>query len=146
MSVPDMRPMAVVALSPARMASHQGRLYGGATRAAIRPAPMPATKTMERSISPSRRTKTSPMANMMNTTAWLNRLTMLPADRNREVCSSKTTMMATRPMTTGRTPLSPERTLLPPRRGVLRQAVGHYLGGGRQACWLRALCLRAVVP
>ena len=67
-------------------------------------------KTMERSISPSKRTKTSPMANMMNTTAWLKRLTILPAERNREVLTSKTMTMAMSPTMTGRTPLSPERT------------------------------------
>ena len=97
----------MVAPQPARIASHQGRLYGGATRAAISPAPIPATNTMDRSISPSKRTKTSPMANAMKTTAWLNRLTMLPADRYSEVRISKTTTMTTSPTTTGSTPLSP---------------------------------------
>ena len=42
MSVPSTNPITVVVATPIKMHSHQGKFHGGATRAAIRPAPMPA--------------------------------------------------------------------------------------------------------
>ena len=42
MSVPRTSPITVQVPTPIKMHSHQGKLYGGATSAAMRPAPMPA--------------------------------------------------------------------------------------------------------
>ncbi len=69
--------------------------------------PRPATNPTERSISPSSRTKTSPIASRLKTAAWTSRLTRLPAVRNFESRDSKRIEIRISPAMTGRTPLSP---------------------------------------
>ena len=73
-------------------------------------APRPATNPTERSISPSSRTKTSPIASRLKTAAWTSRLTRLPAVRNFESRDSKRIEIRISPATTGRIPLSPALT------------------------------------
>ena len=69
--------------------------------------PRPATNPTDRSISPSRRTNTSPIASRLKTAAWTSRLTRLPAVRNFESRDSKKIETRSSPAMTGRTPLSP---------------------------------------
>ena len=74
-------------------------------------APMPAVKPADRSISPSSRTKTSPIASTMIAAPWLMRLAKLPFDR--KASPSMIPKIATRttmPMTAGSDPMSPPLT------------------------------------
>src|SRR5207302_4777769 len=66
---------------------------------------------MERSISPRRMTKSSPIASTMKTALCWNRLTRFPAERKTlpGLIAWKTIVMMTRARMTGRTPLSPLR-------------------------------------
>ena len=71
-------------------------------------APMPAVKPAERSISPSSRTKTSPMARTMIAAPWLMRLAKFAFDRNASGSMiPKITTSTTTPMTAGSAPRSP---------------------------------------
>src|ERR1039457_2777819 len=67
---------------------------------------------MDRSISPSSRTKTSAMPSKMNGTPWIIRLTRLPAARNSELRTWKNMTSGTRPTMMGSAPLSPFLTRL----------------------------------
>ena len=72
---------------------------------------MPAAKPADRSISPSSRTKTSPIASTMIAAPWLIRFAKLPFDRN--VSPSMKPKIATRtttPMIAGSEPMSPPLT------------------------------------
>ena len=74
-------------------------------------APMPAAKPAERSISPSSRTKTSPMARTMIAAPWLMRLAKFCLDRKTSPSMTpKITTRTTMPRMAGSEPRSPPRT------------------------------------
>ena len=91
------------------IAAHHGQPYDCFTNSAVMIPPMPLTKPIDRSISPSSSANTSPIANNMYTAPWINRLTRFPAVRKLELSDWKRIEMRIRPATTGSTPLSPDR-------------------------------------
>ena len=107
MIVPWRRPTAAVLRSAARIAAHHGHPVLRCTSSAATMPPMPATKPIERSISPSSRANTSPIASSMKTAPCTSRLTRLPAERNCGFAIWKMMQMTTRLAATGRRPLSP---------------------------------------
>ncbi len=108
MMTPSSPANAALNASPATTASHRGRFDESIQR--VITAPRAALNPTDRSISPSRSTKTSAMPNVTMNAAWVIRLTRLPADRNSELRTWKYTTITIRPMTTGSAPLSPPRT------------------------------------
>jgi hypothetical protein len=67
----------------------------------------PDTKPTDRSISPSSRTKTTPMPRMAYGADWTIRFTKFPAVRKFEFWLWKTIAMTIRPMMIGNEPSSP---------------------------------------
>ena len=65
MIVPWRAPIAAHTSRATRIAAHQGQPNDCLTSSAVTIPPMPLTKPIERSISPSSRGKTSPIANNM---------------------------------------------------------------------------------
>ena len=82
----------------------------GRSSSAVRTPATPDTKPTDRSISPSSRTKTMPIAMIANAAPCTMRLTMLPAVRKRSFWTWKTTQMTSSPRMIGRLPSSPPRT------------------------------------
>ncbi len=109
-SVPCRAPRAAVTASAAGIAAHHGQPMEGRTRIVTTVAPIPAMNPSDRSISPRRRTNTSPMPISMNTEPCTSRLTRLPADRNFAFCVWKMIPIRITPSTTGSTPLWPAST------------------------------------
>ena len=93
--------------SAAAIAAHQGQPTVGLTSSAMTTALRPATNPIDRSISPSRRANTSPIASRLKTAACTRRLTRLPAVRKWLLSDWNRTETSSRPATTGRTPVSP---------------------------------------
>ena len=116
MIVPWSAPIAAHASSATMIAAHHGQPYCCLTNSAVMMPPMPLTKPIDRSISPSSRANTSPIASSMKTAPWISRLTRLPAVRKLELSDWKRIEIRSRPPTTGRTPLSPARMREPTRR------------------------------
>src|SRR5713101_3069374 len=136
MIVPWRAPTAKQKASAAMIAAHHGQLVvtGWTSWTAIT-APHAPTKPIDRSISPSRRANVSAIASTMNTALCWKRLTRLPADRNTwfGLITSKTTKIATRPRTTGSTPLWPFRTRATYARAYSPK-VWATSSGGTSAC------------
>src|SRR5262245_59830140 len=65
MIVPCNRPISAQTTSPARIDAHQGQPTDSFTNSAITMPPMPLTKPIDRSISPSNSANTSPIASSM---------------------------------------------------------------------------------
>ena len=83
MMTPSSPAKAALNASPVTTASHRGR-FDESIQSVIT-APRAALYPTDRSISPSRSTKTSAMPNVTMNAAWVMRLTRLPADRNSEL-------------------------------------------------------------
>ena len=109
-SRPMESPISTPVASAARMASGHAQPCSVSVTARIA-APMPAAKPAERSISPSSRTKVSPIASTTIAAPWLIRLAKLLVERN--VSPSITPKMMTRttmPRIAGSDPTSPPAT------------------------------------
>ena len=104
--------MSVPVRRPAPSASGQARPHFVKVTASTA-AEVPAAKPAERSISPRRRTNTSPMASTMIAVPWLRRLAKLRAVKNVPLSSTlKSATRTMRPRTAGSDPTSPPLTLL----------------------------------
>jgi hypothetical protein len=80
------------------------------SRVASTAAQTPLANPADRSISPSSRTNTRPMAITTMGAPWVSRLAKLPSLRNTGRRIEKTITSTTRPRTAGREPMSPPRT------------------------------------
>ena len=94
---------------PRMIATHQGKLYGGAASSAMIAPAMPALYPTDRSISPSRSTQISAKPRTMIAAAWVSRFARFWLERNSESLNWKYATRSTRPTRTGSTPLSPVR-------------------------------------
>ncbi len=79
-------------------------------RLASTAAHTPLANPAERSISPSSRTKTNPIAISVTAAPWVNRLAKFPAVRKLGRRMEKNAQSTTNPSTAGREPMSPPRT------------------------------------
>ena len=70
----------------------------------------PAVTPADRSISPSRITKTSAMPSMTRVAAWVIRLAKLRSVRKKGLSTENSTLRTMNPATAGRAPMSPPRT------------------------------------
>ena len=102
-------------------------LCGSVASSAVIVAPTAPAKPIDRSISPSRSTKTSAMPSSTNTPDCSIRFVRLPVERNLEFWVWKMTTMTISPMTTGSAPLSPLRDPLGEGADVLPERVGDQL-------------------
>ncbi len=100
---------------PVRIAAITARASGQLREVRVTPmmaAASPLTEPIDRSISPSSRTSTMPMAMVPTAALCSARLTRLRADRNSLLRLWKTPQMMIRPTTTGSDPRSPLRSRL----------------------------------
>ena len=106
-------PMAVPMSRPTARATSTARGHDqpqSVSRVASTAAQTPLVNPADRSISPSSRTNTSPMAITVMGAPWVSRLAKLPAEKNTGRSSEKTITSTIRPNTAGREPMSPPRT------------------------------------
>jgi hypothetical protein len=101
------QPIATPAARAARIASGHAHPCSVSVTPRIA-APVPAVKPADRSISPSSRTKTRPIASTMIAAPWLRRLAKFCSVRNESGCRTPNTIARmTAPMTAGNAPRSP---------------------------------------
>ena len=105
MVVPMSRPTSRAAATPSGHDQPQS-----VSTVASTAAQTPLVNPADRSISPSSRTNTSPMAITVMGAPWVSRLAKLPAEKNTGRRIEKTITSTTSPNTAGREPMSPPRT------------------------------------